>query len=258
MAQITEMENLPQHDGPTRNAPPNTIDHCDRTSRWVREEFSDGTGRWVHETKYTTSDGTVQLVREIQSPNPNTRSVVPEAQSRNAQIDGGVPAAQSHNAQRDGGTSENDMTDFFKNMGAVATLGASITFVLIAVELQDPLQVSRTHYFTISTVRIFLSISWLLFMLTLGCSFWLSTMGSNDFIGYIMYILILTAILFSSLVVAAYVEWVGFLAVALSGLMAVVIPVVLCFQNIIPHLVTCRDFLFTGRGGRAQNQATAG
>ncbi|CEN62673.1 hypothetical protein ASPCAL09305 [Aspergillus calidoustus] len=72
---------------------------------------------------------------------------------------------------------KNDMKDFFQNVGATATLGASITFVLITVELKDPQEVSQKHCFSSETVRVFLSVSWLLFMITLACSFWFSRLG---------------------------------------------------------------------------------
>lgn len=136
---------------------------------------------------------------------------------------------------------DSKFNNFFKNIGAVSTLGASITFVLISVELADPKDISRKLYFNMSTVRIFLSISWLLFMITLGLSFFLAGMikARNDdsmwdrvdaVSAALLYVLILCSVLFLGLVVAAYVAWVGFIAAALSGLLAVVIciPLIIC------------------------------
>ncbi|KAJ5677360.1 uncharacterized protein N7477_002993 [Penicillium maclennaniae] len=220
----------------------------DGTSRWVQEfdspEYPDPNGtvsggrlvhfralhgpdRWAQEFQSLNPEGGMYRVRLVHASNPGApvEDVDPHGTADGIQMqDFGVdrqvsarPTRRAHPTSRNI-ASTGRSTDFFKNMGAVATLGASVTFVLIAVELQDPLSVSRTHYFTTSTVHIFLSISWLLFMITLGCSFFLGWMGSNH-AAVVMYILILSAIFFSSLVVAAYVEWVGFFAVALSGLL---------------------------------------
>lgn len=69
-------------------------------------------------------------------------------------------------------------------------------------------------------------------MITLGCSFWLGGFESlaNSLISC-LYILLLSACLFTGLVVAAYVGWVGFIAVAMSGVIAISVPVALRFPQ---------------------------
>src|SRR2546423_13145701 len=61
---------------------------------------------------------------------------------------------------------------FFESVGAICVLGASITFSVVVSDFKDPanLDVSREAYFDKSTVRIFLSISWLLFSLGVGAA----------------------------------------------------------------------------------------
>ena len=99
-------------------------------------------------------------------------------------------------------------------ISSVSTLGASVTFILIAVDLKDPAEISKTHYFDLSTVRIFLAVSWLLFMIALGFSFFLAGIikdrEENTMWGRLdavasgsLYVLVLSAVLFMGLVVAA-------------------------------------------------------
>jgi len=247
--------------------------------QWIREVFPDGTSHWVQEfdsseyqgpnstvtgghlVQFRALDGPDRWAQEFQSLNPEggiyrvrlVHASSPRAPLGDLDHHDIVDDTQMHELGagrqvrarprlRDT-ASTGRSTEIFKNMGAVATLGASVTFVLIAVELQDPLSVSRTHYFTTSTVRIFLSISWLLFMITLGCSFFLGWMGSIH-AAFILYILILSAIFFSSLVVAAYVEWVGFFAGALSGALVPLVIVIILLQ----HCDCSKDSMFAKIG----------
>lgn len=116
---------------------------------------------------------------------------------------------------------------FFSNVAAVSTLGSSVTFALIVSQLQDPLSdVASKHIFDLSTVRILIATSWLLFTTTLIFSFllagmlkwWRSHPNSSVNDGFwilgLLYVLLGGAFLGLSLAVAAYVHVVGFIAVA--------------------------------------------
>lgn len=117
--------------------------------------------------------------------------------------------------------------EFFKNIGAVATLGASISFALIPSSLQDPKELSRDAIFSLKTVRLLLSISWLLFMVTLSLSFSFAQRlaDSSEVVRVLasqtVYLLDVAAVLCLALIVAAYVEAVGYLMVALITVVAV-------------------------------------
>jgi len=132
---------------------------------------------------------------------------------------------------------------FFQNMGAVGTLGSSITLALIVSQLQDPVEVSRRHHFDLSTVRILIASSWLLFTLQLMLSFFLAgwvrytslklnstklgfkqrDRGSHSFVFAILYSLSVGAFMCLALVVAAYVDAVGLVAVAFVTLLALMV-----------------------------------
>ena len=148
---------------------------------------------------------------------------------------------------------------FFESVGVICVLGASITFSVVVSDFKDPadLDVSRKAYFDKSTVRIFLSISWLLFTLGLGAApafaifinfnqqpkqkraalpqddesparlrtdtttpnwSWLHAVASS-----VLYTLVLGGLMFLSLVVAAYVKVVGFVAVGFTSSIAVLV-----------------------------------
>ncbi|KAH7459116.1 hypothetical protein FOMA001_g20264 [Fusarium oxysporum f. sp. matthiolae] len=119
--------------------------------------------------------------------------------------------------------------NFFQNIGAVASLGGGLTFGLIVSDLKDPKGVSRKHIFDLSTVRILLASSWLLFMMALSLSFsvpqiWRKTKRlSKALLWKALYLLDIAAVICLSLVVAAYVEVVGFLGVGLAGLVAILV-----------------------------------
>ena len=132
---------------------------------------------------------------------------------------------------------------FFQNMGAVGTLGSSITFALIVSQLQDPIEVSHRHHFDLSAVRILIASSWLLFTLQLMLSFFLAgwvrytslklnstkhgfkqrDRGSHSFVFAILYSLFVSAFMCLALVVAAYVDAVGFVAVAFVTVLALMV-----------------------------------
>jgi len=60
---------------------------------------------------------------------------------------------------------------FYKNIGTVAALGASITFALIVSDIADPRGIFRHVRFDLSTVRILIAVAWMLFMIALSLSF---------------------------------------------------------------------------------------
>ncbi|KAE9366616.1 hypothetical protein N431DRAFT_562003 [Stipitochalara longipes BDJ] len=139
-----------------------------------------------------------------------------------------------------------DSDVFYKNIGTVAALGASITFALIVSDIADPHAVSRHGRFDLSTVRILLAVAWMLFMVVLSLSFSIGQKVKHDssekglykwekkrrerknkILSTGVYVLELAAVTCLSLVVAAYVEVVGYIMVALVFL--VVVALVLRF-----------------------------
>jgi hypothetical protein len=133
-------------------------------------------------------------------------------------------------AQNNAGHVRTNFDPFFTNIGAVATLGTSISFALIVSQLQDPLAgVAAKRMFDLSTVRIFIAVGWLLFTITLVLSFllsaslkwWMARPNSSATAGYcvtgLLYLLMAGAFLCLSLAVAAYVDAVGFTAAGIIG-----------------------------------------
>jgi len=114
--------------------------------------------------------------------------------------------------------------NFFKNIGAVATLGAGLAFSLILSTLQDPKEASIWKLLDLRTVRILLAVSWFLFMLTLALSF---TIGSNKHtkasVWKTLYLLDIAAVACLSIVVAAYVEVVGFTGAVFAIVFGIVV-----------------------------------
>jgi hypothetical protein len=128
---------------------------------------------------------------------------------------------------------------FFPSVVAISTLGASITFTVIISSLPEPKQT-----FAEESVRIFLAIAWLLFILGLALGTFLGSVmifhrdgvrkgfeldSQSTRIRWwgIMAILVLLMIiigsfLFLSLVVAAYVKVVGWIAVGCTSAFALV------------------------------------
>ncbi|KFZ24390.1 hypothetical protein V502_01147 [Pseudogymnoascus sp. VKM F-4520 (FW-2644)] len=123
-------------------------------------------------------------------------------------------------------TGENN---FFKNIGAVATLGAGLSFSLIVSDINDPHEISHKSKFDLSTVRIILAATWLLFMSALALSFSLpQTWQSRSrrvklLLWKSLYLLDIAAVICLSLVIAAYVEIVGYVGIALASLYAIVV-----------------------------------
>ena len=145
---------------------------------------------------------------------------------------------------------------FFPNVVVITTLGSSITLALIISQLQDPEDgtVARHSLFNLSTVRILIATSWLLFTVTLILSFfllgWLKHLQGKAFHsesdGYwmvaLLYFFIMGAFICLSLAVAAYVDVIGFIAVALLGAL-LSLPIVLYLLGFVFRSGRCADWL---------------
>jgi hypothetical protein len=111
----------------------------------------------------------------------------------------------------------------------VATLGSSITFALIVTDIKDPKEVSRHGRFDLSSVRILLAVSWLLFMIALNFSFSFAQAmpqkrTSVQILGSkFVYVISIAAVLMLALVVSAYVEVVGYVGIGLASYIAIVV-----------------------------------
>jgi hypothetical protein len=135
--------------------------------------------------------------------------------------------SKQRNERRDGeDLKEKNLGTFFQNIGAISTLGSGFTFALIVLQLQDPAEVSKAHHFDLSTVRIFVATSWLLFTVTLLLGILLSVilkLIENANTKKVLHIWVLVslyllqggAFTFLALAVAAYVDVVGFLVLGL-------------------------------------------
>jgi hypothetical protein len=114
---------------------------------------------------------------------------------------------------------------FSKGVIGISTFGASISFSVIVTDLPDPVAIRAASTSSLAakitfekeTVRKFLSLAWLMFLLALGFALISQlklrksdgTGGSLKFLGLILNGLILSAFMFLSLSVAAYVPEVG-------------------------------------------------
>jgi hypothetical protein len=128
---------------------------------------------------------------------------------------------------------------FSKGIIGISTFGASITFSVILNDLPDPVAVrqlspsklSAKVHFGRENVRKFLSLSWLMFVLALGFAIVSqiklqrsSTYGSGlRWLEITLNGLILSAFMFLSLSVAAYVPDVGFAGVGFIAFFALVV-----------------------------------
>ncbi|KAK0651291.1 hypothetical protein B0T16DRAFT_403547 [Cercophora newfieldiana] len=134
-----------------------------------------------------------------------------------------------------------NLTAFFKNIGAISSLGSGFTFALIVSTLQDPAEVSSAHRFDLSTVRIFIAISWFLFTVALVLSVFLPGFVAKEnrdennetrrnLVLFILYSLEIGAFIFLALTVAAYIDVVGFLIIGMVvGLPMLVAMLRVCF-----------------------------
>jgi hypothetical protein len=128
---------------------------------------------------------------------------------------------------------------FSKGIIGISTFGASICFSVIVTDLPDPVairQASPTRFsghihFDRETVRKFLAIAWLNFLLALGFSL-ISQLklrtsnglgGTLRLLGLILNCLILAAFMMLSLAVSAYVPEVGIAGVAFLSFFAMMV-----------------------------------
>jgi hypothetical protein len=113
---------------------------------------------------------------------------------------------------------------------------------LIVSQLQDPAQVSPRTHFDLSTVRVLIATSWLLFRVALVLPFCfagdvddriLSDL-KKDHVGSValLYVLVGGAFICLSLVVAAYVDVVGFLMMRLISAIAVTFVLMVLRVNV--------------------------
>ncbi|SPO07442.1 uncharacterized protein DNG_10136 [Cephalotrichum gorgonifer] len=155
------------------------------------------------------------------------------------------------------------LTTFFQNIGAISTLGSSFTFALIVSQLQDPAEVSRGHRFDLSTVRIFIATSWLLFTVTLVLGILLAIAIKNTKDAkwkkrqrrlsiIILYSLIGAALILLSLTVAAYVDVVGFLMLGLILFYPAVVWPAIWYLRGLDELVGFLGSARPGPGGKQQ------
>jgi hypothetical protein len=128
---------------------------------------------------------------------------------------------------------------FSKGIIGVSTIGASICFSVIFSELPDPVAIRQIHDTAISkkitfdreTVRKFLSLSWLMFVLALGFAIisqlklrkstsWGSGLKALEIT---LNSLVLTAFIFLSLAVSAFVPEVGLAGVGFLSFFALTV-----------------------------------
>jgi hypothetical protein len=126
--------------------------------------------------------------------------------------------------------------DYVKAVIAIAILGSQITFTLVVSDIADPASIGNaSSLFHKETVRLLISISWLLFICTLGVGVITSLLFAadprdpSDFyfahlltksITFLLNFLPVGAFLLLSLATTAYVPIVGWIGVALLSLFA--------------------------------------
>ncbi|KAK1749755.1 hypothetical protein QBC47DRAFT_395267 [Echria macrotheca] len=169
---------------------------------------------------------------EPNAPNKQLSEIVQQLRLMDRHIEEWKSEFSSELTRRQRTETEN-LSTFFRNIGAISTLGSGFTFTLIVSTLQDPAQVSSTPQFDASTVRIFIAISWLLFTIALIASILLAVFvakrndrddnESRQWLAVcVLYPLEFGAFVFLALTVAGYVDVVGFLTLGI-----VVSPIVM-------------------------------
>jgi hypothetical protein len=132
----------------------------------------------------------------------------------------------------------------------VSIFGAS-TFTVVVSQIADPSSLYAKPRFTAETVRTFLAISWLLFILALGIvGFSMSVVtfqrehaklgqegewikrwkGVGLLVSSVIELLIVVAFIFLSLVIVAYAEAVGWVAVGCASVAAILVIVLIAIQ----------------------------
>jgi hypothetical protein len=128
---------------------------------------------------------------------------------------------------------------FSKGIIGISTFGASICFSVIMTELPDPVPIRQASpskltekvHFGKEAVRKFLSLSWLMFVLALGFAIisQIKLQRSREYGSGLRWLeitlngLILSAFMFLSLSVSAYVPEVGFVGVGFISFFALVL-----------------------------------
>jgi hypothetical protein len=152
---------------------------------------------------------------------------------------GDHPGLESYTTHTKHSDAKSWWDSFSKGIIGISTFGASISFSVIVTDLPDPIAIrestptklgSKIH-FDKETVRKFLSLAWLMFLLALGFAL-ISQLklrrsngmgGSLQFLGLVLNGLILSAFMFLSLAVAAYVPEVGIAGVSGIAFFALVV-----------------------------------
>jgi hypothetical protein len=165
------------------------------------------------------------------------RPTVQQKPSASAAAPESGPGAQTRTSQEIQIKERNhvhDYENFFKNLGAIATLGSSITFSLIVSKIQDPIEVSKKAGTDQSVVKILLAVTWLLFTVLLAVAFLVSGLVKmrldkfnelNAFLHFVfsmIFLLIAAATVFLSLVLGAYVEVLGWVGLSIFVFVAAV------------------------------------
>lgn len=135
--------------------------------------------------------------------------------------------------------------EYLKPLMAISALGCPITFALIVSPIADPAHLSHNGFkFSLETVRLLISVSWLCFTLTLGLSVFtynqsfynqLKVGGPPppssfyyrwaDMVMNTLDVLCMGAFLMIALAAASYVPVVGWLAVGVVGCYAVAVTI---------------------------------
>ncbi|KAF2183520.1 hypothetical protein K469DRAFT_751526 [Zopfia rhizophila CBS 207.26] len=134
----------------------------------------------------------------------------------------------------------NFLQGYLKAMLAISLFGGQITFTIILSDIYDPNKLSSPHRasFSKETVRLFVSISWMLFTFVLGLSaiaqILLSDSKIREVVGkggswtvvwmlFALNLMPVLAFLFLALAVTAFVPVVGWVVLGFVGLYAVVV-----------------------------------
>ncbi len=130
--------------------------------------------------------------------------------------------------------------EFYKNIGTMSAIGSSITFGLILSNIADPKVISQHGRFDLSTIRILLAVSWLLFIVVLNLSFSFAQSMPRCSRAWqiraskIVYFLAIAAMMCLALVVSGYVEVIGYIGIACASLVALLV-LTSQLEHVIPH-----------------------
>ena len=134
---------------------------------------------------------------------------------------------------------------YLKGIIGISILGGQITFTVLVSDIADPAEIVRSPTFPKETVRNFIGISWLLFVVLLGISVFLAilladrrerdwllrTLGPRRFrsvysaVTFFLNILSVAPFLFLALAITAYLPVVGWIGTAFVSILTVVVGV---------------------------------